>query len=116
MRVGRILGIVPKIIDSMVPLCGCEEEAFVESLRGESSARQLGVGDQIRWSSGMLVIRSRVYGVCMAPFLFRLQWILPQKFICPSVFIVLYFFFGPCVLYFHTFVSMLILGGKKKSK
>jgi hypothetical protein len=40
-------------------------------------------------------------------------WILPQKFICPSVFIVLYFFFGPCVLYFHTFVSMLILGGKR---
>ncbi len=43
---------------------------FSESLRGESFARQSRIEDQIRWSSGVLVVRSRVYGVCMAPFLF----------------------------------------------
>jgi hypothetical protein len=32
---------------------------------------------------------------------------------CPNVFIVLYFFLDPCVWYFHTFVRMLILGGKR---
>jgi len=46
---------------------------FSESLRGESFARQSGIEDQIRWSSGVLVVRSRVYGVCMAPFLFGIR-------------------------------------------
>jgi hypothetical protein len=38
----------------------------------------------------------------------------PQKFMCPSAFIVLYFFIGPCD--FHSFASMLILGGKRNQR
>jgi hypothetical protein len=54
---------------SLVALAG----VVFESLRGESSARQSRDGDQIRWLSGMFVIRSRVYGVWMAPFLFGIR-------------------------------------------